>query len=356
MKIALVLFPIASEGGLATRVLHTVRLLSSFGHDVTFFRIRYTDVLHRGGNGVLKVLPKGDSITVQQYNLAITAKNIADTIAVLNGFDTIIFAHPCPHLSDKQYNVGNWPLLYEETRARKLVYFSDVYLDQFYPHILGVKKHFVPLAINEAVLRYLQPWLPDVRLARAPFFHSLEHPVGGGGGRTTDVLWTPAWRSWKGINRLVQALPQLTQTLKVETYGAGREMRNARKQMPKLWSLKNLTIHGTQPAEQVEAAYARSKLSLDLTGASEKYYGHVNRTHLEPMWAGCVSGLLPTMLQPHSAIPPECALVLDKNDLAGSITQALQQPKMMQTIASNGQDWIRAECDPVKLLNQLPLE
>lgn len=344
MKLAFILWPISQEGGLATRTAAFVRVARSCGHDADFIRISYNHHSpdRHGGSPCVAALPGGLRVTDGML-LSIVDAHLRETLNILNEYDVLVFTHACPHLSDTQHAVRNWRKVYTATTPRKITYFSDAFVQDFYPWISDVADTFEPVAINVSAARHAGDFLGvPVRVVRHPF--SLD---GDTGDKEQLVVWTSAWRSWKGIRRFVDAVPDID--ARVELYGTGRELRTWQKQQPAAWPG---VLMGSCPPEQVEHAYARARVSVDLTGQSRKYAGHFNRTHIEPMFYGCVSACLAPALD-GTDIPPDCVYPVDKDHVAASINALLADEPRRARIAAAAHAWASSYFAPDNVMDDL---
>ena len=345
MRIAFVLWPISQEGGLATRTAAFVRVARSCGHDADFIRLSYSQhsPYRHGGAPCVTALPGGLRVT-DGLLLSLVDAHLADTLRVLDGYDVLVFTHACPHVSDMQHAVRNWRKVYTATTARKITYFSDAFVQDYYPWIRDVDHTFEPVAINHSAARHASEFLGvPVRVVRHPF--SLDGYDAG--AKENLVVWTSAWRSWKGIRRFVDAVPAIA--ARVELYGTGRELRTFKQQQPANWPG---VLMGSCPPEQVEHAYARARVSVDLTGQSRKYAGHFNRTHIEPMFYGCVSACLPAVLD-GTDIPHDCIWPVLKDDVAASINALLADEPVRARIAAAAHEWASDYFAPDTVMDDL---
>jgi hypothetical protein len=344
-KVGLILFPIWGAGGLATDVAHYRRLLRSADHKADFWQIQYSDSKHLQ-TGKLTLGTGADGPTAAQGYLSITDKNLKSTIKTLNQYDILMFLHPCPHITDTQKAVANWSKLYTETTVeRKIVRFTDVYLEKLYPWIMDVKDEFEAWATNAGQLRWVKKYLPECQLSTYPmeFRNQGLYP----GATEIDLVWPCAWRGWKGIKQFVHALPRFTGSY--ELYGSGRELRQFRKAGNPIVE----QCHGAVKPGRMLAAFARSRASIDLTGFSPKYYGHNNRTVIEPMFHGAVSCVQDKMQNPHNEIPPECVYTVDKEFIAQDLNALVRDRALQARIAAAAFDWARWRYKGSRVLGEI---
>lgn len=346
MRIAFCLWPISQEGGLATRTAALVSVARECGHDATFIRLSYSG--HREGRAE-SVEATASGLRMHGQRLSIEDDCLLDTLMELEAYDVLVFTHPCPHLSDTQRAVKNWRSVYRETAARKIAYFSDAFVQDYYPWIQDVQGTFSPVATNDSAARHATAFLQEtVRTARQVFVFDPDEPVAE---KENLVVWAPAWRSWKGVRKFVDAVPAINAG--VELYGVGRELHTFRKELGGGVARWPGRLLGQRPPAVVQEAYRRAKVSVDLTGQSKKYVGHYNRTHLEPMFHGCVSACLAAVVAPHSFIPQECVSAVNPQDIAGSINRLLADEPHRQEVAESAQRWATSYFSPQAVMDEL---
>lgn len=342
-RVALVLFPIWGAGGLSTSSLHYLRILKKFGHTAHFWQVRYSDKGH-GDRQRIEVGTGADGPTIKQGLLSITDSKLRDTLRVLNTYDVVLFMHPAPHVSDKQAAVKNWKYLYTKVDCRKVVRFSDVYLDKLYPWILEVGDTFEAWAPNKAQRRYVRQYFPDVKLATYPMAfkrHGLDYV------KEHDLIWPCAWRGWKGIKQFVKAVPDIQGT--VELYGSGRELRQFRKAGNPVVS----NAHGVVPPKQLLRAMQGARFSVDLTGWSPKYHGHNNRSLFEPMFFGTVVIAQDNQAAPLGLPPSDHIAVVRKQHLAEDINYWLEDEDRRAKVAAMAYEWALRRFDHKRVVREV---
>jgi hypothetical protein len=344
MNVALILFPISAEGGLSTRVLSTIRAFQAEGHNATFFRIAYSDKSHRAIMKDVQVRPTPSGMRVEQGWLSITDAKLRETIAILNSFDLIMFVHPCPHFSDTQKAVANWPALYRDTKPPKVVTFSDVYMDKYYPWITSVRDLFTPLSNNNGIQNHLARIGWDSTLL--PYCFHTDVEIGLRKDKRNGVVWPHAWRGWKGIESFVRAANDIEG--EVHLYGGGREESNLQAEI--LSFKPHVKKLGFRETKEVHQSFCDLTCSVELAGASEKYHGHFNRATIEPMLFGCVLACRETMVHPHSIIPSSCAHVIDPTKVASELNLLMRDRWRMGVIAREAFDWAAETFAPKKVV------
>ena len=351
MKVALVMFPISAEGGLSTRGMDTLRLIRDAGHDCNFYRIRYSDQMHMAGTRSPAIEVRKSGNRLQHRNLSITAKHLPGTVAHLSGYDLVVFLHPCPHLSDKAKAAANWTALYNEVRARKVVTFSDVYIDKYYPHFAQVT-NYTPLGINSAVARHVSGFLKiPVETALRPVHL---HASAGKWESRRGIVWPNAWRDWKGFAAFVRAMKDDGRD--VTLYGSGRAGEKCARELVSFRNSGGRVIGQVAPAK-VQAHLANARLAIDLTGASKKYEGHYNGSMIEAMLLGCPVGVRSNMWI-NSWIPKDAVMSLDTSstsDLYESIRNASMSSRS-ERVARDAQTWARGHTNPARVLAQYGIE
>jgi len=211
------------------------------------------------------------------------------------------------------------------------------------------------IGINSAVKRFLIKHKKiNAELAITPFYfkesglHEKE--------KEDLIVWTNQWRGWKGIKHALEA----TRLVKYnyEFYGMGREYYKFSKREDVKEFIRNdfvankkgkgnVDIMGFVGYDDIPKVLKRAKMSLDLTGLSEKYYGHFNRTTLEGMYFGCVGIVWDTMIK-NSKIPKECVIVAERGniiDLAKKIKYYSEHEKERLAIAKNAYAFINKYID-----------
>lgn len=149
--------------------------------------------------------------------------------------------------------------------------------------------------------------------------------------------------------RFVEAAPRIDG--EVAIYGIGRDLDSYRRTDE--WKLIESMVVGAAPPAVIESDLRTAAVSSDFTGQSRKYEGHYNRATIEPMLLGAVSAVLPTMPAPASPIPPEAVLVVDPDDVAGSLNAVLNDEARRRRIAETGYEWARSHFDPDAALASL---
>jgi len=352
MKVALLLYPITKEGGLTTKTLTFYNEMTARGYEVDFYRISYGRKHNIGEDKpTVRVLKGG--IVLQHKWLSIADQFLKETLEILNGYDRIVFLHPCPHICDLDKKaVPNWPHLYTDTTPPKTVTFSDVFWDKYYPHLKQVVGTFQALAVNSAVKRKTIEICPDVRLVHQ-IYKDPGPEVRAGTNRDIDVIWASAWRSWKGIAQFLRSLA-LTD-LSAELYGWGREAWTLEPERNKLRSQQKV-VRQVHP-DRVLEGYARCRTAADFTGRSKKYFGHYNRTTIEPILYGAPPLVVDTLVDPHSIIPSEICLVIPSKqkpmDTAQYMLELLEDDEKIRATAARGYEWFRENHNSDQALNTL---
>jgi hypothetical protein len=348
MRCAFLLWPIGQEGGLATQAHAMVEVCRRNDIEANFYRLAYTDKNHGMGSSDLSYgINESAGLRLQGRCLSITDAKLPETLRHLDSYDQLIFVHPCPHLADKASAVKNWRRLFTDTQASKSVFFSDVYADDYYPWIEEVAHLFRALAFNDGIANYVRETLElDSEVVPHPWLNVPAPRLDD--ARERLVLWTAAWRGWKGIKRFCEAVPAIEGHVRL--YGTGRELRQFRKIMPPQWPGE---IMGVCDPALVLIDYARAACSVDLTGQSPKYHGHYNRTTTEPMLYGAVSVTLPTLVQPYSRVPAECVWTVEKDSVAEGINELLTHPERALGIRESAYEWLRDTCQDSAVLDSL---
>ncbi|MFA5777627.1 MAG: glycosyltransferase [Parcubacteria group bacterium] len=356
MKIAIVVFNLSQIGGIATRACSTNNLLKGLGHTCHTFKI--FDAKKNFKIKEPKIIGKGKNFKIECGELSIHVDKIKETMRILDGYDYIIFTHPCPHGSENNL----WRLLYR-TKPKKIVTVSDIYWNDYYREFDDMIPYVDKFIANNGTIR---KFLLEKKKIKAeellqPFYFKDR-------GLNEDekenlIVWTNQWRGWKGIKHALEATR--LQEYNYEFYGVGREYYNFSKRKDVKEFIRNdfvsnkkgngcVDIMGFVGYDDIPKILKRAKMSFDLTGLSEKYYGHFNRTTLEGMYFGCVAIVWDTMIK-NSKIPKECVIVAERGniiDLAKKIKYYSEHEKERLAIAKNAYAFINKYIDLKKIEKQ----
>jgi hypothetical protein len=131
-------------------------------------------------------------------------------------------------------------------------------------------------------------------------------------------------------------------------YSGGREYYNFKDKMP-----KNSTYKGFQPMELIKNAYKHSKIALDLTGQSPKYYGHYNRTTIEPMFWKCAMVCNEKLVEPYSFIPKDVVCPVTKETLVVKINELLENTDKLLSLTEKAFQWATNQYKWENIINQI---
>lgn len=371
-RVAQVLPDIPGLGGLATRTYNQHNIFNSLeGVKADFFRLtrkQSNNYLHLDDN-TLGISASSSGLKLSQYDVSYHPKMIEETLAILNRYDVLWFNHACPHLNtdDGTEESKYWQRIFTETKGKKLVVISDVYMRKYYPWILDVKDSIdIVLGIGHGHARSVKGDLEVEGILKHPFFLPKKVTTTN---KRAGIVWSHQWREWKGTKKFLLMINGVREP--VHFFGTGREYYMLRKGEPQLfkrvlgndaiskktWNPKSWHIvHGTVDPDVVLGFLDVSKLAFDLTGITGgKYIGHYNRATLEPMLHGCVSVCTPALIKPHTHIPKDCVYVLKAKNVSQAtkeINSLLKDKSKRVDIANRAFRWIKKEHDGKKILGE----
>lgn len=257
--------------------------------------------------------------------MSVDYKNLNWTLNFLDKrYNTFLFLTACIHND----NTG-WLSVFQ-LKKKNIVVISDVYYDKFYPYF---NKAFVFIdklfATNRAVKNYLHKKGIESEELIHPFeFYSSFITANKG----NSIIWANQWRGWKGIRWLMRDAEKIKG--QIYLFGSGREYSNFKDKIP-----KNATYMGFQPMEVIREAYKHGRIALDLTGQSEKYYGHYNRTTIEPMFWKCAMICNEKLVEPYSPIPRDVVCAVNKTNFISEINELLSNTERCSSLADRAFQW-----------------
>lgn len=365
IRIAQILPDISNLGGLATRSFEQHNIFNSL-KDVKadFFKLT-----KKRGNDLkekeIEITHSIGGLSVKQYEISYHSNMVQESIKHLNRYDILWFNHACPHMNtDGQPDSKLWQKIFTETKAKKLVVISDVFMPKYYPWLIEVipSVHIV-LGIGHGHENSVKPYFDTDGILEHSF--DLDKVPKFIYGERRGLVWAHQWRAWKGIRTYLQICRQLNEPTKF--YGLGQEYYFIRKDdtdlirncigkdqvSKKTWNDKSESVvYGTVHPEKVLKSYTKAKLAVDLTGITgDKYVGHYNRATLEPMLYGCVMACSEHLVQPNTHIPRECVEVIDYihvDKAAKELNTVLK--KDLNTTARKAEQWIREYHNGKKVL------
>jgi len=234
--------------------------------------------------------------------------------------------------------------VYQLKKPKHVVVISNVYFEKFYPYF----KKALPYIHNIIATNYaVKNYLDKIKVKSAEvIIHPFSYPDHKKTKKENVLLWTHQWRNWKGIGDLCKVIKDLK--CKVILYGAGREYYNWKDKLP-----SNAEYLGNVKPDEVLMAYARSKYSIDLTGRSLKYYGHHNRSTIEPMFFKCLSICNEKLIDPYSFIPQDVVLSVDRKNLANQINEVIMNNDIWKSKVNKAYDWAKDFYSDKRVIEQL---
>ena len=342
MKVAIVTFEISKIGGIATHAWELFKVLQQHGVDVEQVYLKHSYSTQKALYNNMKT--KKSTFKLGGTQLSLSKKTLKQTLYYLDQFDILFFTHACIHEED-----SNWLDVYKLGKTN-LVCISDIYWNKFYPYydkVIPYVTKFYPT--NAAVKNYLKK---NKNINGEVIVHPFDYPEHklDISKKQETMVWAHQWRNWKGIDDLCEIIPQLN--CKLLMFGSGRSYSEWRERLAKM---PNVEYLGNQPPEQIIQAYKDSKYSIDLTGRSPEYYGHHNRTTIEPMFFHCLSICYESLIEPHSHIPiPTCVgLERDKGQMIKDINELIERKELWELFVNNAYEWVREWYDHKNVIRQV---
>ena len=337
-KVAIIVWDMGQIGGIATRAMETKRALDWAGikNDIIILTDKERPYLIRQA----RIETRGGSFTIQGVELSVKKKNILKTLNFLDkNYDILFHITACIH-----DNQTAWLLVYA-LKKRQVVVISDIYWNDFYPYFDEAKKYIDKIyATNQAVKNYLEKEKGiKSEILIHPFEFNKEFQKKE---QKRDVIWASQWRNWKGIKYFVEKGGGINGDLIL--FGGGREYYNLGGRLP-----KNAKYLGFKEPVRVIEAYQRGMVAVDLTGQSRKYWGHYNRTTIEPMFWKCVMAANEKLIEPYSFIPKAMVLAVNKDNFVDRINEMMDNKREWEALTERAFKWAINYFDYKKVVEQV---
>jgi hypothetical protein len=367
MRVLQVYWPLKDASGPITQAWKTQELFRRAGHTLRTAMMTQANkppAMSRDGSVAPGARPK-DMMLMGGDRLSFHPAQVRATLMHLVAYrpDVVLFVHPCPHVSTTK--LKTWQLLYTALPGRKVVWWTDLYWQDFYPWIADVRSCMdrVICASNAKLEQVHATFRPDAVLAPLPQLLPAKPPLYK--ASRTGAMWAHQWRSWKGIRRLWETWHEIP--MQVWAAGTGQEYRRNRLELKHVCEnalerdfpidpAGNVHIMGTITFQQVVKLYQEALVAIDWTGASKAYEGHYNSATLEPMMYGCIPWLRPGLVEPHTAIPKESVLVQEgfaPGEVGATIEALLKDKAAQQRKRKAAWEFVRAYVDPVHTISQI---
>lgn len=365
MRVLQVYWPLKDASGPITQAWKTQEVFRAAGHTFRTAVMTYANrapEITRDGSVYVGSSPR-DLKIMGGDRLSFHPKRIRETLMKLLKYaaDVVLFVHPCPHLSTTK--LKSWQALYTMLKGRKVVWWTDLYWQEFYPWIKDVEGSIdrVICASNAKLGHVHSTFRKDAELAPLPQVV----PDGPPNFRALrdGVVWAHQWRSWKGVRRFWETWHEMP--MPVYAAGTGQEYRRNKKLLKHVYENRldpsfnldkkgNVYILGTIPFQEVVEMYKAALVAVDWTGQSKAYTGHYNSATLEPMLYGCIPWLRPTLIEPHTAIPAEAVLVQEDfapGAVAETIRGLIKDKAGQRKKREAGWEFARAYVDPDRTIS-----
>ncbi len=336
-RIGIIVWDIGQIGGIATQAIDFKKVFDYFQipNDI----IILNDKKVPGKIEESRIEANGKTFKLRGVELSVDFSNLNVTLNLLNErYDILLHTTACIHND----NTG-WLAVYG-LRKRNIVIISDVYWEKFYPYYYKAV-HFVDkfFATNKAVKNYLKA---DKNIEAEELLHPFYfEPEFQKTTKLKTIIWANQWRSWKGIRTFVADAGKLNST--VLLFGGGREYYNLKNKIP-----SNAQYLGFQPLDYVIDSYKTGTMAVDLTGQSKKYWGHYNRTTIEPMFWRCAVVCNEKLVEPYSFIPADVVLGVNKKNFVEKINWLLENEEEWKNLTNRAFDWAINHYQPEKVVKQ----
>lgn len=282
--------------------------------------------------------------------------------SVIKDCDLMLSVHGCPHPT-KSGAIGDygWQEIYKY--ARKYVpigiVFTDTVWDKMYPWIVEVIEDDTKLFYNNWNAQWnCIPKLPhEAQFVDYPIdTNEVLPPV----EKKLDVLWVPQWKRGKGLYEFIKELSEKEHLFQTGFINSGIEYYNIRLTpewkkairrdffVKKMHNKKSKANHyGILFPDKVNLMYARTKVTLDLSGAYVKRLeGLYTCTMAESMVHKALVAVSPDSLTSERSrirgLP--IAYPVRTEDLIGSLNEAVQNEALRQTLVENAHEWAMQNC------------
>ncbi len=336
--IAIIVWDIGQIGGIATQAVEIKSLLDRNGinNDIIILNDKVKSFRF------LKQFDFKDIFGLGGIELSIRKEHILKTLKYLENYDILLHTTACIH----NPNLPWWAVY--ELRKKQIVIISDVYWNKYYPYFDRVISYVTKfLATNQAVKNYLKK---EKNIETEVFLHPFKVSQSEIDltKKQNIVIWANQWRGWKGINIFLKQVEKIKG--KVWLFGGGREYSNWKQ---KLLEMENVQYFGFIKTESLYKIYEIAKIAIDLTGNSPKYWGHFNRTTIEPMFFKCAVACNETLVEPNSFIPQNVVLKVNKNNFIDKINELLKNKANFEQLVQRAEIWIKTTYRDEIILNQI---
>lgn len=357
MKIAVVTWIVNDVGGINSWTENFVMGLKRLNHQVQIYYGSFQRKLNCDPN--VKV-NRGRFHLLPAKLLSYSEQDVKASVAELNGYDLIIFAHPSPHPTKSNTECKNprgWQHFYTDTKPFKAAIFHDRHWDRTNDWIAEVRDHvgYAHAAQHHFINNVKKFAGNDVKCGWGLFPLWLPSSMPDGARENRFILATQ-WLALKNHSKLVPKLLDLKVPL--HSYGGGQVYHKLAPIMKQTYGIDRHTgkpvvcnpksphIHfGHIEYRQLINAMLKARFSLDMS-----IQGMTNMTHWEPMTVGTISVMEKRVqADPFCEIPEDCCLTFDLNNIIDDLNRIAATPvKKLQGIQSKAWDFVqRCDCELV---------
>lgn len=229
-------------------------------------------------------------------------------------YDAVIFILPCPHDNRQQQGNRSWQELYDIDKPI-FVIFHDNLWDRYYEWMKEVHDKVTASLYTIKNARFDS-------LSRFPcdhYFLPVPLPIEEAGlydkEKRGRVGWFPQWKANKGVKGFLAACHLIPPPTRVKLYNIGIVYYSIRHEpiwqenvsfdyttYKKAGGPKNVKFYGLLIPGQIERAYKRCNMAVDLSGAEGPFAGQITCTMLESMLYGSLLLTSDTMMHHRASI------------------------------------------------------
>ena len=363
MKICIVAWEMLETGGI-------IRVIT--GYQTGFEKLGYEVVTYLASkNGRLQVFENEFNLMTKWFrpkgqNLGWdNPAQMKQFRSVVKDCDFVLSVHGCPHPTKSGAGDDRgWQQIYKIARkyAPVGIVFTDTNWDVNYPWIEEVIKKNTKVFYNNwnAQFTCMHKLKQESVFVDYPIdVDEVREPM----ERNLDVSWIPQWKRGKGLYEFIRELATKKHKFRTAMFNTGIEYYNAR--LKDEWNdairkdyfmdvvhnpESQADYYGILYPDQMGLVYAKSKMTLDLSGAYVKRLeGLYTCTMAESMIHGSVVAVSPDSITSERSriqgLP--IAYMVDKDDLIGSLYEGVEDKTLRTNIQKQAREWAMENCTDV---------
>ena len=372
-QVVLLSFEMLEPGGINRVISGFQTGFSKLGYDVITY--------HLSANGGLHVNSEDYTLQTKWFrpkalNLGWNNKSqLSEYASSVKNADFVFSIHGAPHptKSGAKGDYG-WHNIYKIPKKLGIpvgILFTDNLWDRLYKWIEDVIDKDVKLLYNNYNAQFdsIEKLQYDAQYIDYPIdFDESLPPV----NKTIDVAWLPQIKKWKGIYEFISQLSCYPNTFYTVIFNSGIEYynmrngevwdkairyehrprtgqaRNTRNYFEKILHNKNSTTDyfGLVYPDQVNQIYARSKVSIDLSGGfAKKFESQFTCSMTEAMLHNSIVAAPPQLADEKSRIHGlDIVYPVELNNIIDSLEEIINDNKKRKQITSRAYEWLYRNC------------